>query len=363
VTWTASASSTGGNHSGFTYTWYIGTGTTVQSTSNTLTKQYCNISTSVTVKAVATASDGHSSQATKTTIVVYTPPPTVTVNGPTQVVTDYYTSTCANVTWTSNVTGGAPGYTYKWYLGTDTTVQGTGTSLTKNYCTTNGTVTAKVVVTDSQGSTANTTISTPFEYRAAITPTITVATTPSGSCTNVTWTATTSTGGNHTGFTYRWYIGTGTTIESSTSTLTKSYCTAQTVTVKVVAKATDGHTGEAAKTSTIDPPTPPLATTISGPTQADLDYYTPCSTLTWTASSTGGTPGYTYTWYIGTTQVGTGTSYSQSYCRTNTTVNVKVVAKDSANTTAQDTHTTVIYYDATMCMAPAGPDDPTIPNC
>jgi hypothetical protein len=135
------------------------------------------------------------------------------------------------------------------------------------------------------------------------------------------------------------------------------------VTVKVVAKAADNHTNETTFTTTIThQATTPLATTISGPTEVYLDNYNKCSTVTWTASSTGGTSGYTYSWYIGTgtTPVGTGSSYSKSYCSTNQTVNVKVVVKDSAGTTAQDTHTTYIYYEYIGpggCLAPAGPGD------
>jgi hypothetical protein len=351
VTWSASAT---GGHPGYTYTWYTGTGTTAEGTGSTFVKRYCNSSQVVTARVVTRDSDGHTTEATKQTNIVYTSPLTASVSGPALVVTDYYTSTCADVTWTASVSGGAPGYTYKWYLGTNTTVQGTGTTFTKNYCTTNGTVTAKVVVTDNQGSTANTTFSTTFEYRPAITPTITASMVTSSSCTNVTWTAN-ATGGNHTGFTYSWYIGTGTTVQSSTSTFTKSYCTGQTVTVKVIAKASDGHTSEATKTTTIPPPVPPLATTISGPTEVYLTDTKSCATVTWTASATGGTSGYSYSWYMGTTLVGSGTSYSKNYCQTNQTVTVKVVAKDSANTTAQATHTTdIIYTSSDPCVNPNG---------
>jgi len=351
VTWSANAKD---GHPGYTYSWYTGTGTVVEGTGSTFVKQYCRTMQLVTARVVARDSDGHTAEATKQTNIVHTPDPlAAAVSGPAQVVTDYYTSTCANVTWTVSASGGYPGYTYKWYLGTDTTVQGTGTSLTKNYCTTNGTVTAKVVVTDSQGATATPTLTTTLEHRNAIVATITGPTsvTTSG-CVDVTWTASaSSTGGKHSGFTYRWYIGTGTTIQSSTSTLTQRYCSTTTVTVKVVARASDGHTSEATKTSTI---TPPLATTISGPTDVYLDYYTQCKNVTWTASATGGSSGYTYSWYIGTTVVGSGTSYTKYYCTTNQNVTVKVVAKDSAGTTAQDTHSTTIYYNSDPCQNPNG---------
>ena len=69
MTWTASATSDG--HSGFTYKWYIGT--TLESSTSSLTKRYCSTSRTVDVKLVVRASDGHTTEVIRRTTITYTP--------------------------------------------------------------------------------------------------------------------------------------------------------------------------------------------------------------------------------------------------------------------------------------------------
>jgi hypothetical protein len=265
---------------------------------------------------------------------------TASITGPSVATTDYYTSTCANVTWTASATGGYPGFTYKWYVGTGTTVQGTGATFTQQSCQTNGAVTVKVVATDAQGGTDDATFTTTVQYKAPIVAAIsgpdTVDTNTSTPCANVTWTASaTSTGGYHSGFTYSWYIGT--TLAGTGSTLTKTYCnTSQTVTVKLVATASDGHTNEVSKSTTITytstPPPSPLTASISGLTSTRLPIDGGCKSITWTAAVSGGTPAYNYSWYLGTSTIvqGTGNSLTKTFC-TAQTINVKLTASDSSS--------------------------------
>jgi hypothetical protein len=59
--------------------------------------------------------------------------------------------------------------------------------------------------------------------------------------------------------------------------------------------------------ATVSNPVP----TINGPTYLGV---TACTTYTWTASVSGGTSPYTYQWTWNGTAVGTGSSYSRSYC-------------------------------------------------
>lgn len=356
VTWTASA---GGGSSGYTYSWYIGTDPTIQGTSSTLTKRYCNTGQTVTVKVVARDSGGHTDEEPFTTVIQYTGPVTASVSGSSTVTTDYYTSTCADVTWTASASGGHPGYTYSWYLGTGTTVQGTGKSFTKNYCSTNQSVTARVVVRDSDGHTAEDTRTTTLKHRGAITASISgpsqVSTNSSTPCADVTWTASASSSG-HTGFTYKWYIGTS--LQGSGSTLTKRYCsTSQSVTVKVIADASeDTHTDDATFTTTITHiPTPPTAS-ISGPATVQLATAGECKSITWTASATGGASPYTYSWYIGTstTVQSTASTLTKSYCGAQT-VNVKVVVRDTAGQTDDATFTTTLV-NAALAVTIDGPE-------
>lgn len=99
----------------------------------------------------------------------------------------------------------------------------------------------------------------------------------------------------------------------------------------------------------------PMTATISGVTASFISGYT-CKTVTWTASATGGTGSYSYTWYRDGYQVGTGGSYAQTFCGDNYTwkeyVNLSITARDTANQTAQDTHSTTINYSGTSTCDP-----------
>jgi hypothetical protein len=336
VTWTASAT---GGHPGYTYNWYIGTDPTVQGTGSTFTKSYCNTNQFVTVKVVASDSDGHTDDETYTTNIQFIGPVAASISGPASVTTDYYGPTCVNVTWSASATGGHPGYTYSWYLGTSTgtTAQGTGPTFTKSLCSTDQSVTVKVI--DSDGHTGNKTFTTSVQYKPAIAAKIAGPTSVSSStsCTTVSWTAgVTSTG--HPGLSYKWYIG---TVQQATgTTFSKQFCssggTSQSVTVKATATASDGHQDTDTHTTTI---TFPMTATIDGPSEV---YGSKCATATWTASVSGGTPAYSYSWTIdsSTTVVSTTSSLTRSYCGTRY-MNVKLTVRDSASQTATATFTTL----------------------
>jgi hypothetical protein len=279
-------------------------------------------------------------------------PVQVTITGPATVITDYYGTTCANVTWTANASQGSPGYTYQWYIGTAS--QGTGATLTKSYCNVSTSETVKVVVTDAQGAQATNTFTTNVQYTgplfASVSGPDSAATNSSTPCVNVTWTA--SAGGAHPGYTYNWYLGAGTTVLGTGSTFTQQYCnTSTSATAKVVVSDSDGHAINAFKTTTITHTGDPLTASISGPLRVRLLDPAACTNVTWTANVTGGTPGYTYSWYIGssTTVQGTGSTLTRTYCGVQT-VNVKVTARDSAATTADATFSTsIVYVDRDIC--------------
>jgi len=74
-----------------------------------------------------------------------------------------------------------------------------------------------------------------------------------------------------------------------------------------------------------------VTVSISGPSNVYTDNYTPCGDATWTASASGGTPGYIYYWYIGGVYQASGYQFTKSYCYTNTTETVTVVAYDSGS--------------------------------
>ena len=93
-------------------------------------------------------------------------------------------------------------------------------------------------------------------------------------------------------------------------------------------------------------PPPPLTVSISGTANVYTDNYNPCADVTWTATASGGTPGYSYNWYIGGVWQGSGSQLTKQYCYTNATVTVTVQAVDSGSPqqSAQASYTTNIYY-------------------
>jgi hypothetical protein len=76
-----------------------------------------------------------------------------------------------------------------------------------------------------------------------------------------------------------------------------------------------------------------------------------CVTITWTPSASGGTSPYLYSWYNGSTSLGTGATKSKSFCGTNTfatqTYTITANLTDSTSPTPQTksaSHTTTIYF-------------------
>jgi hypothetical protein len=284
-----------------------------------------------------------------------TGPATATING----------ASCQNLTWTATASGGTTPYSYAWTI--DGVPAGTGSSVTKSYCGNNTahsqSVDVAVTVTDSSSPTPQTAPSPHFTTAITYTaiPPLTVTITDPGpttiagfNCKILTWLATAS--GGTTPYSYAWTIdgvaaGTGTSIS-------KSYCgnnVAHSQTVNATVTVTDSssptpQTASASSTTVITyTAIPQPKTTISGPATATIPGTT-CKTLTWTATTSGGTPPYSYAWKISGVAAGTSssTSVSKSYCGNNIahtqSVPVTLTVTDAASQTASDSFTTTITY-------------------
>jgi hypothetical protein len=278
----------------------------------------------------------------------YECPDMVSITGPSQALTDYYGPACADVTWTAHTASGRTDYTFEWYIGTG--LAGTGPTLARRYCSTSESVTVTAVATDSAGHTATSaSFTTDIQYRPAIvaqiTGPVTVSTNLSTPCANVTWTASAGGGSGHSGYTYKWYLGTGTTVQGTGSTFTKSYCsTTATVPVKLVATASDGHSADATFTTKINHSSVPLSAWISGPFLVNVR--SGCQTITWTSTVSGGSPSYSYSWTIGTlggstAVVSTASSLTRTVC-TPDLLFVRLNVQDSASQTTAATSFTLV---------------------
>ncbi|HWM94056.1 MAG TPA: PKD domain-containing protein [Thermoanaerobaculia bacterium] len=100
---------------------------------------------------------------------------------------------------------------------------------------------------------------------------------------------------------------------------------------------------------TCPPPPVSLNVTINGST---YEYFTNfgCRNVTWTSTVSNGTAPYTYQWKIGTTVVGTASSYTKSVCgnqQPGFTLTLNVTDNNSA--TGSDTHNVQVYRDICEC--------------
>lgn len=119
---------------------------------------------------------------------------------------------------------------------------------------------------------------------------------------------------------------------------------------------------------------PPIAlpptVTVSGPASVSISGYI-CKTATWTSTVSGGTPPYvTYAWYQNGYYVGSGTSYSETFCGDNVTwtdtINMTLNVTDSAGKTGSGSKTTYIYYSGNGgggCLLLAGDQSSLLPIC
>jgi hypothetical protein len=310
----------------------------------------------------------YSISASNSSCPVVTPVPTIT--GPNSILA---TSGCVNTTWTASATGGTSPYTYQWtWNGANV---GTGTTYTRSTCagssynkTTNS---LDVTVTDSAGNPGSTSISVVEEKDPPLTLTFSVSPTSSSAapiqlnnsdCVTVTWTASPS--GGTTPRTTTIYVN-GTSVGTGNS-YSKSYCNSGTNTLQTIpAYATVTDSAGASKTSatvntyvqnhTVTPLTLSFSVSPTSSSASPIQLNgTGCTTVTWTATSAGGTTPRTTTIYVNGTSVGTGSSYSKSYCNTGTntlqTIPAYATVTDSAG--ASQTSATVNTYIQNHTVTP-----------
>ena len=170
-------------------------------------------------------------------------------------------------------------------------------------------------------------------------------------CVTTTWTAS-ATGGTSP-YTYQWTwnganVGTGATY--SRSTCPGSSYSKTTNTLGVTATDSASRTGSTS-ISVVEEKAPPLTLSFSvSPTSSSASAIqlngTECVTVTWTANPSGGTTPRTTTIYVNGASVGTGTSYSKSYCNTgtNTTQTIPAYATVTDSAGATQTSATVNTY-------------------
>ena len=244
----------------------------------------------------------------QTTITFDTPTLTVTVD-PTLTVSvsssppaiDYGQS----VTFTANPSGGSGTYTaYQWYLNGSAVSGATSSTWTSTSLPT-GSPTIYVKVTDSNSFMVQSNTITETVH-PVISVTLSSSANPSDVNTSVTFTATAS-GGSGTYTNYAFYMNSNLEQSGSSDTWSYTFTSTGNYTISVTVTDSLNDQGVADMTQTVG--AAPLTVTIS----ASLNPVDVGVTVTFDSFVSGGTPPYTYQWYINGAAVSGATGSTFSY--------------------------------------------------
>jgi len=309
ITFTGSAS---GGTAPYGFSWAFGDGGS--SSANPTAHSY---SSTGSFTVTLTVRDANGGTATSSQTVPVASAPSVSFNySPTT------PETGSPVTFTATTTGGVGPFTMIWFFGDGGTSNANPT--THTYAT-SGSFTANVTATDANGvkaiSAKSVTVAPPL--------TVSFTETPSSPTTGqvVTFTATTA-GGVGT-VSYSWSFGDGAT--STGNPVTHTYTSPASFTVSVTATDSDGVAAVSSQTLTVRSPlTASFTYTPSNPVTGQ--------TVTFTATASGGTSPYTFSWSFGDGLSATGASVTHSYT-TNGTYTVTLTTNDSGGRTATTSNT------------------------
>ncbi|HEV2119762.1 MAG TPA: PKD domain-containing protein [Candidatus Bathyarchaeia archaeon] len=312
-----SATATGGT-SPYTFTWDFGDGSatvTGASASHTYTAKNTFV-VKVTVLDANVVSASNTASITVSPLALatdFTFPATITPN--------------VAATFTATTTGGTAPYTYAWTFGDGGT--GTTNPVSHTYAST-GPFTVVLTVTDANAKTATAT----HTVGSAPVFTVTINCPATGTVGTAVACTASSSGGTGT-VTFAWTATGGSPASGTGSSFSTTYNVKGTVTISVI--GTDSAT-----------PTPNIqsksASVIIAALALTTDFTaspTPIvanSPVTFTATTSGGTPAYTYSWTFGDTTTGTGNPAAHTYSTTGPFTVVETVT-DANGITASATHT------------------------
>jgi len=332
----------------YTYSWSLknSNGTILQTGTSSSFSYTCSQSGPLTVQCIVTDNTtGQTGTAANTVMCYAAPTASVTIGA------SYY---MLNGTGSATVAAGSGSgnFSYAWSLKNSSgTVLQTSTSSSFSYtCSQVGILTVQCVVTDNTTGQTTTDTKTVPCYTV---PTATVTIGASYYMLNGTGNATVATDSGSGSFSYAWSLinSSGTVLQTATTSLFNYTCSqAGTLTVQCV--VTDNTTGQTATNSkTVACYTIPTTTVTAGAT-----YYKINDTGNATATATGGTGSYTYSWSL-KNSVGTilqsATTNSFSYtCSQAGILTIQCVATDNTTGQSGGATTTVPCY-APMTAATA----------
>ena len=326
------AASVSGGTSPYTFNWNFGDGTTASG--NPVNHSF-NMPGTYTV--TVTVADANAKTATAIASILVNPLTlAVTISGPT-------TGTVGSaVTFTATGSGGTTPYTFAWTSTPSSPASATGASFSTTYSTI-GTFIVSVTITDAN---ANTSIASQNVTIVAlpISANFTVSTSPTIGV-QVTFVAFAS--GGTGGYTYGWNFGDNTNATGNPAS--HAYTTVGSLTVTLI--VTDSSMTQTTITQiiTVSPPAPaPLSTSFTmSSTSAQAG-----QPVTFSATSSGGTSPYTYSWNFGDSSVSTENPVSHSFAAGNYTVTLTVTDSSVPNETAVDSQTIAITAGLLTLVVP-----------
>ncbi|MGP6221075.1 PKD domain-containing protein, partial [Caldiplasma sukawensis] len=285
------SSSPSGGTGPYTYSWIIG-GSQV-STSQDFSYSFSTAGT-YTVEVTITDSVGETYSAWVTVTIINNPSVSVTSS---QNPTDVGNS----VTFTASESGGTGTISYAWTI--NGASEGSGSTLDYSFSS-SGTYTVEITVTDSDGHTATASITETVYLDPSVS--ISSSQNPTDVGNSVTFTASPS--GGSGSYTYQWYENNAQISGATSSTYTTSFSSPGTYDFYVIIH---DSVGNSAQSSTLDQSVnvDPSVSISSSQNPTDVG-----NSVTFTASGSGGTGSFSYTWYVnGATQSSTSSTLSYTF--------------------------------------------------
>jgi hypothetical protein len=249
--------------------------------------------------------------------------PTLAVNiSPTSAILDVGQSQSLN----STVTGGTSPFTYQWYYANGTAIPGATNPTLTFTPTSSGSYNIYANTTDGVSVTAKSNLAS-----VTVNPALSVAVSPTSAVLNVGQSQlfNSSVSGGTPSYIYQWYLN-GTLIAGATST-TWPFVPASAGTYQIYVKVTDGANAVAQSPNAQVTVNPSGVTISPGSAAVDLG-----QSVSFTSSQTGGTPPYTYQWYLNGSAVSGATSNNWTFTPASTgSYQVYLNATDSLNTKVQ----------------------------
>ncbi|MCL5794530.1 MAG: PKD domain-containing protein, partial [Candidatus Thermoplasmatota archaeon] len=311
VTFTASES---GGTGTISYAWYVNGAS--EGSGSTLDYSFSS-SGSYTIEVIVTDSDGHTASYSITETVYSDPSVSISSS---QNPTDVGNS----VTFTASPSGGSGSYTYQWYEGGSAISGATSSTYTTSFSS-SGTYDFYVIIHDSVGNSAQ---SSTLDETVNADPSVSISSSqnPTDVGNSVTFTATGS--GGTGSYSYQWYLNGSVVSGATSSTYTTSFSYAGSPQIYVILKDSLGDTAQSSTlTETVN--ADPVVGISSSQNPTDVG-----NSVTFTASASGGTGSFSYTWYLnGATQSSTTNQFDYTFSSAGTYY-VNVTVKDSLGDSA-----------------------------